>query len=156
MSDPIGVGSRVVMHYAITLPDGTIADSSFQGEPLSFTMGDDSLIPGLELALYGLGPGGHQTLTLTPDQTFGYPDPANVQEMPLSDFPDELAPEEGQIIEFSTPGGDSVPGSIVEVAEETVKVDFNHPLSGLELVFTVEILSVRNGPGPDVPNVDNP
>jgi FKBP-type peptidyl-prolyl cis-trans isomerase SlpA len=156
MSDLISVGSQVVMHYSITLPDGTVADSSFQGEPLSFTMGDGSLIPGLELALYGLGPGERQTLTLTPEQTFGYPDPANVHEMARSDFPDDMPPGEGQIIEFSTPGGDSVPGSIVEVAGERVKVDFNHPLSGLELVFSVEILSVRNGPEPQVLDTDNP
>lgn len=156
MSDRIGVGSHVIMHYSITLPDGTVADSSFQGEPLAFTMGDGSLIPGLELALYGLGPGDSQTLTLTPEQTFGYPDPADLREMALSDFPDDLRPQEGQIIEFETPGGDSLPGSIVEVGDQTVKVDFSHPLTGLELVFTVEILSVRNQTVPDTPGADNP
>jgi FKBP-type peptidyl-prolyl cis-trans isomerase SlpA len=148
MSDTIGVGSRVVMHYSITLPDGTVADSSFEDEPLDFTMGDGSLLPGLELALYGLKAGETQTLTLTPEQAFGYPDPSNVHEMPLTEFPPELEPEPGRIIEFTTPGGDSLAGTVTEVSGESAKVDFNHPLAGLELRFTVEILSVDNRSAP--------
>lgn len=123
---------------------------------MAFAMGDGSLIPGLELALYGLRKGERQTLTLTPDQTFGYPDPANIQEMPLSEFPDAMRPQAGQIIEFATPGGDSMPGSIVEVGEEMVKVDFNHPLAGLELEFTVEIIEVSDAPSEVTEPGDNP
>jgi FKBP-type peptidyl-prolyl cis-trans isomerase SlpA len=144
MTDTIIVGSRVVMHYSITLPDGTVADSTAEDEPLAFTIGDGTLLPGLELALYGLKAQDTQTLTLTPDQTFGYPDPSNIHEMPLSDFPPEMQPEPGQIIEFTTPGGDSLPGTITEVSDQSARVDFNHPLAGLELRFSVQVLEVDN------------
>ena len=51
---PIGAGSTVTLHLSLTLEDGSVAESTFDGEPHTFTMGDGSLLPGLELALYGL------------------------------------------------------------------------------------------------------
>ena len=69
----ITVGSRVTLHFALRLSDGWVAESSFDGEPVSFVMGDGTLDKGLELALYGLKTGDRQTLTLMPGQAFGAP-----------------------------------------------------------------------------------
>jgi len=142
----ISPGSRVRMHYTITLADGTVADSTREGEPLEFTMGDGTLIEGLELALYGLKTGEQQTVTLEPRQTFGYPDPDNVHKLPRSEFPAGMTPEEGQIVAFSTPSGEAIPGAIMEVNDEEVTVDFNHPLAGHEIRFDVEILAIEPPP----------
>jgi len=136
-------GSRVTMHFSITLEDGTVAEDSFSNEPISFTMGDGTLNEGLELALYGLQAGDEQTVTMTPDQTFGFHDPENIHEMPGSDFDKDMQPEVGMIIGFTTPAGDEVPGMIVAVSDETVRVDFNHPLAGHELRYRVKILDVE-------------
>lgn len=141
MGPRITVGSRVTLHYSITLPDGTVADSSFGEEPLRFTLRDGSLDEGLELALYGLRAGDRQTLTLEPGQAFGRPDPANRCEVPRADFPTGMDPAPGQVIAFATPQGE-VAGTVLEVREDTVQVDLNHPLAGLPIVFTVEILAV--------------
>ena len=61
-------GSKVKMHLRITLPNGTVAEDTFAAEPLEFTMNDGTLIPSLELALYGLREGQEQTLELEPEQ----------------------------------------------------------------------------------------
>ncbi|MHA1569977.1 MAG: FKBP-type peptidyl-prolyl cis-trans isomerase, partial [Alphaproteobacteria bacterium] len=74
----IGPGSEVLMHFTLSLADGTVADSSRDGEPLRFVMGDGSLIEGLELVLYGLKKGDRQTLSIEPRDAFGYPDADNV------------------------------------------------------------------------------
>jgi len=139
----IGPGARVRLHYEIRLEDGTVADSSFGGEPLEFTVGDGTLIEGLEQALTGLAAGERRTLSIGPEQAFGYRNDEYVHEMPRSEFPAEMALRPGLIVAFETPAGDDVPGAIVEVGEHTVKVDFNHPLAGHELAFTVEVLEVR-------------
>lgn len=139
-------GSSVTMHFSIALEDGTVAEDSFDGEPLNFTLGDGSLNEGLELALYGLKAGDEQTVTMTPDQTFGYHDPENIHQMPISDFDQDMQPAEGMIIGFTTPAGDEVPGLIRTVSDDMVEVDFNHPLAGHDLLYKVKILEVSNNP----------
>ena len=139
----IGPGCQVTMHFTITLEDGTVADSSREGEPLTFTMGDGSLIEGLELALYGLKAGDRQVVTMDPREAFGFPDPDNVHRLPRGEFPADMPPEEGQIVSFSTPSGEEIPGAIVEVGEDEVTVDFNHPLAGHEIVFDAEIIAIQ-------------
>ncbi len=144
MSGTIGPGSRVSMHFSLTLEDGTHADGTEAGTPFTFTMGDGNLVQGLELALLGLAEGEQQVLRIDPRDAFGYRDPANVHLMPRSDFPEEMALEPGMVIGFGTPAGDEVPGSILELEGDQVKVDLNHPLAGHELTFSVEIVKVEN------------
>ncbi|MCB1802610.1 MAG: FKBP-type peptidyl-prolyl cis-trans isomerase [Gammaproteobacteria bacterium] len=145
MSDPrqIVPGSRVSLHLSIALEDGTEALSTFDEEPVYLTLGDGTLQPGLELAIYGLKPGDRQTLNLMPEQAYGLRDPAMIQSMPLTDFGADVMPEAGQIIAFALPDGEEAAGSVLEVAHGQVEVDFNHPLAGHEITFTVEILSVE-------------
>jgi len=139
---PIGPGVRVRMHFALSLTDGTVAYSSFSEEPLEFEWGDGTLRPGLELAVLGLKAGDEQTLTLLPEQAYGLHDAALVHDMPRSDFPDLVEPKVGQLIAFESPTGEETAGAILAVDADSVRVDFNHPLAGREVVFRVKILSV--------------
>ena len=139
---PIGPGARVRMHFALSLTDGTVAYSSFSEEPLEFDWGDGTLRPGLELAVLGLNVGDGQTLTLLPEQAYGLHDEALVHDIPRADFPDLIAPKVGQIIAFHSPTGEDIAGAILAVDADTVRVDFNHPLAGREVVFHVKILSI--------------
>ena len=139
---PISYQSSVTLHLSIHLEDGTEVESTFGGEPLRFVIGDGTLHPGLELGLYGLREGDRQTLRLHPEQHFGYRDPAKLRVMQRSEFPDEIIPAPGQVIAFTTPEGEEVAGSVLEVEGDEVKVDFSHPLAGHEITFTVQILEI--------------
>lgn len=142
----IGYGSQVRLHYRISLEDGTVADSTWDdNEPLEFTLGDGTMIEGLELAIIGLKAGDQQTLRIGPEQAYGFHDPNNVHVMPRSDFADDMNLEQGLIIGFTTPSGMELPGTILSVEDDEVKVDFNHPLAGHEITFAVEILDVQDG-----------
>lgn len=145
----IGPGSEVLMHYRITLEDGMVADRSEPDAPLRFTMGDGTLIEGLERVLYGLHAGDRESLRLDPEEAFGLADEENVHSVPRDDFPPEITPEPGLIVSFSTPSGEEVPGAVREVGSEEVRVDFNHPLAGHEIGFSVEILEVIPPAGVD-------
>ncbi|QYZ66684.1 MAG: hypothetical protein OI74_03155 [Gammaproteobacteria bacterium (ex Lamellibrachia satsuma)] len=136
-------GSGVTMHFSLTLPDGTEAISTYDDEPLTFKMGDGSIIAGLELALYGLRPGMEQTLMLTADQAFGTRNEEKVHPVPREDFPQEMVLEPGQVVAFNTPAGDELAGIILTLEETRVVVDFNHPLAGREVSFRVSILDVQ-------------
>lgn len=138
-------GCRVCMHFALRLEDGTEVDSSFDEEPLCFIVGDGTLIEGLELAILGLAAGDEQDLLIPAQEGYGFRDPDNVHELPLSDFDSSTPPETGMVIGFTTPSGEEVPGLIREVGEQSVQVDFNHPLAGHEIGFSVRILEVTPG-----------
>ena len=147
MGDPgarfqITARSTVTLHLSLTLEDGTKAESSFGGEPLTFTLGDGTLDRGLELGLYGLVAGDKQCLTLEPGQAFGQRDPGRVHVMPRDAFAPDMTLAPGVIIGFEAESGEELPGAILETDEQTVTVDFNHPLAGRTLIYEVEILDV--------------
>ena len=140
-------GSRVLMHFSLALPDGSEAVSTFGSEPELLVVGEGDLTEGLEMAILGLKKGDRQTLELTPAQAFGSWEEDKLQWMPRKDFSPELTLEPGLAIAFETPSGEEVPGTITEVGEQRVSIDFNHPLAGVDIVFSVEILDVQ-GPEP--------
>lgn len=142
----VTIGSRVVMHFSLRLADGMLVESSFDDEPVSFVVGDGSLDKGLELAIIGLRADDEQTLTLMPGQAFGTRDAEALQTVPRGQFPADMALEPGMIIGFSSEDGTELAGAVVEVDDERVQVDFNHPLAGREIVFQVKILKVENPP----------
>lgn len=139
----IGPGCTVTMHFSLRFHDGFVADASEPGEPLTFVMGDGSLVQGLELALYGLKTGDTQTVELDPLHSFGFSDPENVHSMPRIEFAPDLPLEVGTVIAFSTPSGEEIPGMIKEVKGDEVIVDFNHPLAGHDVIFEVEIVDIK-------------
>ena len=139
----IGAGSQVSMYFTLTLEDGTVADATENGEPFVFTMGDGALIEGLELMLYGLKVGDKQCLSIEPQDAFGFSDVENIHTLPRESFAEELPTEPGTVIEFETPSGEKVPGTIEMVKDDEVVVDFNHPLAGHTIVFDVEILEIK-------------
>ncbi|MGD8842234.1 MAG: FKBP-type peptidyl-prolyl cis-trans isomerase [Gammaproteobacteria bacterium] len=140
----ITIGSRVTMHFSLSLADGMPVESSYGDEPVTFVVGDGTLDNGLELALIGLRPDDKQALTLMPGQAFGQRHSAAVRWIPRTRFPQDMRPEPGQIIGFTDENGEELPGAVLEVAAEQVKVDFNHPLAGREIIFDVHILAVEN------------
>jgi len=130
------------MQFRLALEDGTDVDASGEGEALEFTLGDGTLYEHLEAHLLGLHAGDRERFLLGPEEAFGFRDSDNVHAMARGEFPPEMALEPGTVIQFDTPGGDAIPGTVFEVDNESVSIDFNHPLAGRNLIFEVEIISV--------------
>jgi FKBP-type peptidyl-prolyl cis-trans isomerase SlpA len=144
MTDEINMHSLVLMHYSIALTNGIEIESSFNDEPVEINMGSGDVTEGMELALFGLKEGDKQTLTLTAEQGFGVRDEDNIHDMPLSDFPENLLPEVGLSYSFESPEDGEIPGTVLSIKDDMAEIDFNHPLAGQEIVFTVDILGVNN------------
>lgn len=119
-------------------------EDTFDEEPLSYRLGSGEIAEGLELGLLGLEEGDEQTLDIGPDLAFGYPDENLVQLLERSEFDPQKPLEVGLIIEFSTPAGETLPGTILEIEDQSVKVDFNHPLAGHTVRYTVRVVKVDN------------
>jgi FKBP-type peptidyl-prolyl cis-trans isomerase SlpA len=138
----IGPASRVTIHYRMTMDDGTVADSSFDSEPVTFQLGEGVMLPNLEKVLIGLSAGDHKTFQLTPDEAFGYPDTENFHYVARSEFPADMDLEQGMVVGFDTSEGQELPGMVMDVGEESVLINFNHPLAGHDLTFEVLVLEI--------------
>ena len=133
---------QVTLHFAILLADGSEVDSTRRGRPATFVVGDGNLLPGFEEALFGLKAGDDEQLRIAPEQGFGVREPKNVQILARDRFPTEPPLETGLIVSFAAPDGE-LPGVVLRLWDDTVEVDFNHPLAGRTLTFDVSIIRVE-------------
>ena len=141
MLTSIGQGAEITLNFSLALEDGHIIDSNFESSPARFLLGDGSLLPGFEEVLEGLVAGSEAQFLVPPEKAFGQHNPQNVQSIKRSLFDqDELRP--GLVISFQNGDGE-LPGVVQSLTEEEVMVDFNHPLAGQSIVFTIKIIDVQ-------------
>lgn len=140
--DQISPLKKVTLHFELALNDDEIIDSNFSKAAVEFAVGDGNLLPGFELALFGLRAGEEKSMTIPAEQAFGTAREENVQTFPRYRFPADLAMEPGLMINFTDAGGNEQPGLIKNFNSERVEIDFNHPLAGRDILFRVKILGV--------------
>ena len=143
----IGTSSEVTLHFSLLLESGEEIDSTRNGSPATFTVGDGNLLPGFESALIGKAAGYSEQINLPAADAFGERNEKNVQLIDRGKFTHVNEPlAVGLMVSFQASEGE-LPGVVQDLYERTVKVDFNHPLSGLVIIFDVAILNVTNSPG---------
>jgi len=139
----ISEGTRVTLNFALVLDDGSEIDSNFDKEPASFSVGDGSLLPGFERALFGLKSGDEATLEILPEEGFGQPNDNNLQTIKRDQFDVGSELEAGMVFSFADAAGGELPGVVKTFDADEVTVDFNHPLAGRTLSFRVAIHNVE-------------
>ncbi len=138
----IGEGTQVTLYFSLHLDNGEEVDSNFENEAAIFTVGDGNLLPGFERVLFGLIAGDKASFVIPPENAFGQSNPNNIQELDRSLFTDEFELTKGLVVSFADASGAESPGVVVEANENSVLVDFNHPLAGEKITFEVHILKV--------------
>ena len=133
----------VAMHYTVTDPQGNELDTSIGGEPLVFLFGHGALIPGLEQALAGKNTGDKFKANIPAADAYGERHDALTQAVPKSMF-DGMEVAVGMRFRAAGPDGREQSVIVLEVTEDEVVVDGNHPLSGIDLSFDVEVVMVRD------------
>lgn len=143
MSDlTIGPGTRVTLHFSLSLEDGTAIDSNYDNAPAVFEVGDGSLLPDFEEALFGMCAGEEGEFTMPPEKAFGQHNPSNVQIVPRREFDSSIELEKGLVLSFADAQKAELPGVVADFDDDKVTVDFNHPLAGHTLTFRVAIVDV--------------
>lgn len=135
-------GDRVKVHYRGRLDDGFEFDTSVGGEPLIFVIGASEVIPGFEDAASGMAVGELKTFTIDPGRAYGPHRHELVVEMPWDYFPEDIVPEVGMQLKLVDENGEEVPVMVVDVDEDSVTLDANHPLAGKALTFDIELLEI--------------
>lgn len=134
-------GDTVRVHYTGRLDDGSTFDSSQGREPLEFTLGEGQVIPGFEDGVEGMSPGEEKTVTIPSDQAYGPRSDEMMLVVDRAQFPDHIRPEVGQQLQMSQDGRVAIV-TIVDVGDESVTLDANHPLAGQDLTFDLRLVEI--------------
>lgn len=134
-------GETVRVHYTGTLADGSQFDSSEGRDPIEFTIGEGTVIPGFENAVVDLEPGETVTITIPAAEAYGERHEEGMQVVPREAF-GESTPQAGWMVQLESPDGQQVNALIVAVDDETITLDLNHPLAGNDLTFELTLVEV--------------
>lgn len=135
--------SAVAIDYTLTDEQGTVIDSSQGGDPLWYLHGYGNIIPGLERELSGKTVGDRLQVKVAPADGYGERNEGLKQEVTRDKFGDVDDLQEGMQFQAETDAGPMV-FTIVDVSEEVVTVDGNHPLAGMDLNFDVTVRDIRD------------
>lgn len=133
-------GTIVNVHYTGKLTDGSVFDSSEGRGSLRFEIGTGQIITGFENALIGKNIGDKVTVNIPPEQAYGSVIEELIVNVSIDRLPNNI--EIGQVLEATLENGQSTNVTIVNISEEHVTIDGNHPLAGQELVFDIEVVSL--------------
>jgi len=139
----IGDQKVVTLHYTLTDNDGKVIDKSEDGS-FAYLHGASNIIPGLEDALTGKSAGEEMSVSVSPEQAYGVRDEAMLQQVPKNMFEDDSQIAVGTQFHAQGPNGEMLVVTVMEVEDEHVLVDGNHPLAGVELNFDMKIIDVRD------------
>jgi peptidylprolyl isomerase len=136
------IGDIVLVHYTGRMDKGIVVDSSEGAEPVEFKVGEGRMIQGFEEAIIGMAPGEKKVVTIPPDKAYGAYSQEMEYELDRSMLPSDLVPEIGQMLEIVESDGRTIPVEVMDVFDDKVVVNANHPLAGVELVFEISLVAI--------------
>ena len=134
--------SIVTMNYSLS-GNGNVFESTFESQPVEITIGKSNLPQIIESSLYGLKAGQVKEYSYSSMEIFGKYDDDKVKTTPLTTFKNYKNPKPGDIIE-TVENNKSYFMTVLNILGDKIVVDLNHPLSGKDIMFKVEILKVSN------------
>ena len=140
--DTVQDGQVVSIEYTLKV-DGEVLDTSEGVGPLQFLAGYDNIVPGLEREMIGMKIGESKDVVVTPEDGYGEFDDEAFMDVPRSEFPTDMEIEEGVELSVTDEDGKNQYARIESLTDESVRLDFNHPLAGAELHFSVKVIALR-------------
>lgn len=136
-------GDTIKVHYKGTLADGSLFDSSEGKDPLEFTVGENMVIHGFDHGVLNMVVGDKKTLNIPSLEAYGQVNEDLIIEIPKSELPEELGEiSEGMQLNMVNEDGYEIPVEVIEIREDAIVLDGNHPLAGMDLIFDVELVEI--------------
>ena len=142
-------GMFVSVDYKGTLQNGEIFDTSSGRQPLEVQIGAGNVIKGFEEALIGMSLNEKKSFTIEPEDAYGQRDETLNRVFARAEVPPEIDLQVGQIVGVYSKEGQQIPARIVQVDDENVTADMNHPLAGEVLHFEIEVVGISSTPTQD-------
>ena len=143
--NPVQFLDTVSVSYTAALPSGEIIESVPEDTPITLAIGSGRILKAVEASLVGLTPGQTRTVDILPEDAYGPYHRALVHEIPRASFADRIDPKPGMILALSVDrDGQSqqVPATVLAAGNQTVTVDYNHPLAGKTITYTVKVHAI--------------
>jgi peptidylprolyl isomerase len=139
-------GTYISVEYTGTLGNGEVFDSSQGRQPLEVHMGAGQMIKGFEAQLIGMALNEKKVFTLLPEDAYGPRNADLMRSVPRSEVPPDMDVHVDMIVGLMTPQGNQVPARIVQLDDEQMTMDLNHPLAGESLTFEIEVVGISSTP----------
>ena len=136
-------GDTVSIDYAIKKSDGVEVGSTAQVGPQDITLGQNQIFPQVEAALAGMQVGEEKSVEIPCEQAFGARREEMVIDIPRANLPPEPAPQPGMQLQAQGQDGQPIMLQVVEVGEQSIKADGNHPLAGEDVTFDVTLREIK-------------
>lgn len=136
-------GKTVRVHYQGTLDDGTVFDSTEGRDPLEYVVGSGMVIHGFDEAVANMEVGESATIRIEAKDAFGLYDEVKLEKGPMYAIPNAKDIQIGKTFYFKTDEDIYFPAKVLEIQEGVATIDYNHPLAGKDLTFTIEKLSEK-------------
>ena len=137
-----GEGDTVRIHYTLTLDNGTVYFTSQGREALQYTLGEGQLLPDLDTAVAEMEVGESRTVQIPIERAYGPRRPELIATFDRSELPEGAQPQVGQQVQMETADGSPLMVTIIDVNEDSVTIDANHPLAGQNLTFDIELVAI--------------
>jgi FKBP-type peptidyl-prolyl cis-trans isomerase SlyD len=138
----VSAGTKVSVEYTLRLEDKAVIDTNVGSDPLTYVHGSDQIVPGLQKGLEGMRIGESKQVTIKPEEGYGAVNPKDFIEVKKEQVPQD-ALTVGAQLEGRDDSGRPFYARVVEVKNQTVVLDLNHPLAGKTLFFEVKILDIQ-------------
>ena len=142
---PVALTDTVSISYTATLDNGEIVEKVPASQPITLNIGSGTVLKAVEACLLGMNPGETRTIKIQPEDAYGLYHDDLVHDIERSVFAGKINPTPGMILSLTInhEGKDQqVPATVVSVNEDTVTVDYNHPLAGKTLTYTVTLHAI--------------
>ena len=139
----VKANNTVKVHYTGKLADGQVFDTSEGKEPIEFVLGQGRLIPGFEEGLIDMKVNEKKTISIAKEEAYGEVNEQLIQEIDKANLPQDMEPKVGMGLVSKSPEGQEMNLMIIEVKDESVVIDGNHPLAGRDLVFDLEVVEIK-------------
>jgi FKBP-type peptidyl-prolyl cis-trans isomerase 2 len=140
---PVALTDTVTIRYTAALEDGELIEKT--DKPVTVAIGSGTICPAVEACLFGMEPGQTRVIRVQPEDAYGLHRPELVQDIPLAAFQGKLVPQSGMILSLNVQREGQnchVPATVTAVRNNIVTVDYNHPLAGQIIVYTVHLISI--------------
>ncbi len=135
-------GDNVSVYYTGSFTNGTVFDSNVGAQPLYFTAGAGQVIKGFDQAVIGMKLNQSKQVTIPVNEAYGPVNPRLIVSVPAKAFGNQTVQVGAKVSEGT--GRQTVDGVVVAVNATNVTVDFNPPLAGQTLVFTIKVVGIQN------------
>jgi FKBP-type peptidyl-prolyl cis-trans isomerase 2 len=144
---PVALTDTVTVTYTASLENGELIEKRDEKNPATVSIGSGVLCLAAEACLFGMEPGQRRVVRIDPEDAYGLHQKELVQQIPLAHFEGKLDPKPKMILSLTVDrDGEQhqVPATITEVHEDSITVDYNHPLAGRHIVYDINLIAINS------------